>query len=394
MAVVTEKYKTEKWTMSKASKKINVAVIGAGARGRGVTGNLLRDSENNVNVLAVFDPDKEIAQKTVDFWKSPKTIICDSALEAIMTPGVDWVMIFSPNSFHREHIIAAFDAGKHVFSEKPLATTIEDCEAIYTAHKKSAVKFATGFVLRYSQLYRKAKEIIESGKIGKVLSIDANENITPAHGGYIMRNWRRLIKNSGPHILEKCCHDIDLLNWFCASVPSKIASFGGRDFFIPENEPFMKKYGEKTFTAWPDPHATKSPFTSDKDLMDNQVGIMQYRNGIRVMFQATMSNAIPERRMYFSCTEGTMIVELYSSTLKYRKIGDEGETIINFGADGHGGGDNYIMKELYETMTTDTQPKCSGVEGLESAVSALALDESARTGKIVDLEPVWKKLNR
>ena len=112
------------------------------------------------------------------------------------------------------------------------------------------------------------------------------------------------------------------------------------------------------------------------------------------MFQATMSNAIPERRMYFSCSEGTMILELYSGLLKYRKIGDEGYTLIDVSGDGHGGGDSSIMKELYETMTKGTKPKCSGDEGLESAVTALVLDQAAKTNTMVNLEPIWKKLGR
>ena len=62
--------------------------------------------------------------------------------------------------------------------------------------------------------------------------------------------------------------------------------------------------------------------------------------------------------------------------------------------DGHGGGDDYIMKELYESMTTGAKPKCSGNEGLESAVYALALDKAAQTRQVVDLEPVWKELGR
>ncbi len=380
--------------MSKKNKIINVAVIGAGSRGRCLIRHLLYESKGNVKILSVFDPDKAVAQESLDTWKSPSTKICEKYLEAIKTPGVDWVIVSSPNAYHKEHIIAAFDEGKHVFSEKPLATSIEDCQTISKAHKKSGLLFATGFVLRYAPLYQKAKKILESGKIGKILSIDANENITPGHGGYIMRNWRRLSKYAGPHILEKCCHDLDLINWFCESVPSKVASFGGNDFFVPENEHLHRKYGEKTFCAWTDPHAVESPFTSDKDLMDNQVGIMQYRNGIRVMFQATMSNAIPERRMYFSCSEGTMILELYSRLLKYRKIGDEGCTLIDVSGDGHGGGDSVIMKELYDTMTKGTEPKCSGDEGLESAVTALALDRAAKTNSMVDLEPVWKKLGR
>lgn len=380
--------------MSNEAKIINVAVIGAGGRGCGVTNNLLRDSGGNVKVLSVFDPDKEVAKNTIETWKSPYTKICDSYQEAIDAPGVDWVLVFSPNAYHKENIIYAFEAGKHVFSEKPLATSIEDCQAIYEAHQKSNLIFATGFVLRYAPIYRKAKEILESGKLGKILSMDANENIAPAHGGYIMRNWRRFTQFAGPHILEKCCHDLDLLNWFCESVPSKIASFGSADLFVPENEFLRDKYGHDTYAAWPDPHAVESPFTSEKDLMDNQVGIMEYRNGIKVQFQATMSNAIPERRMFFSCTEGTMIIELYSGILTYRQIGDEGTTVVDITGDGHGGGDSYIMKELYDTMVNGTEPKCSGNEGLESAVTALVMDQAAKTHSVVDLEPIWKQLNR
>ncbi len=374
--------------------KVGVAILGAGGRGRGVVKNLLRDSKGDVEVVSVFDPDRKEAERSLAHWGFKDALICSGYEEAVDAPGVDWTMVFSPNAFHKEQIIYSFKSGKNVFSEKPLATTIDDCKAIHKTHAESGAIFATGFVLRYSPLYRKVKEILDSGILGRVLSIDGNENIAPAHGGYIMRNWRRHRKYSGPHILEKCCHDLDLINWFCASIPSRAASFGSRDMFIPENEHLRKKYGDKAFMAWEDPHAVESPFTSDKDIMDNQVGILEYRNGIKVMFQATMSNPIPERRMYFSCTEGTMIAELYSGELKYRRFGDEGCTVVNFHGDGHGGGDDYIMKELHLSMTAGQPPKCGGDEGLESAVTALALDESARTGKIVDIEPVWEKLGR
>ena len=112
------------------------------------------------------------------------------------------------------------------------------------------------------------------------------------------------------------------------------------------------------------------------------------------MFQTTMSNAIPERRMYFSCTEGTMVIELISGTLRYKCIGDEAETELLLKGDGHGGGDAVLMRELFDTMVNGTAPKCGGNEGLEGSVVALMLDKSAETGKIVDLEPVWKNLNR
>lgn len=376
-------------------KRIKVAVIGAGSRGRYVTANLLRDAKGGVELVAAYDPDMAVLKETIDFWKTSDPVkACTSYQEAIDFPGVEWVMVFSPNANHKEHILAAFAAGKNVFSEKPLATTIEDCQAIYEAQQKSGRLFATGFVLRYAPIYRRAKEILTSGKLGKLLAIDGNECITPSHGGYIMCNWRRLTKYAGPHILEKCCHDLDLINWFCESLPSRVAAFGGRDFFKPENNFLMEKYGEKTFKSWWDPHATATPFTDDTDLMDNLITIAEYRNKIRVSFTATMCNVMPERRMYFMCTEGNMRLDLYTGRLEYRNIGDEGVMLVDVAGDGHGGGDDYIMKELYESMTTGALPKCSGNEGLQSAVYALALDQAAVTGKVVDLEPIWKSLGR
>lgn len=390
--------KAEK-TLSKNNRKkiVKIAVIGCGARGACVVSNLLRDSKRNVKVVSAYDPDRNQCVRAMgkDIWDQPEMKICKSCSEAVSTPGVEWVMVFSPNAYHKEGILEGFKQGKHVFSEKPLATSIQDCEEIYEAHQKSGVKFATGFVLRYAPLYRKTKELLDSGKFGDLISIDANENITTNHGAYIMRNWRRFTKEAGPHILEKCCHDLDLLNWFAGSRVKRAAAFGGLNFFLPKNKSFDKKYPNLFLNTWWDAHSIDSAFTGDTDLMDNLVGIFEYRNGVRVQFQATMSNAIPERRMSFSCSKGNIIVELYASTVTWKLLDGNQETIC-FGGDGHGGGDSFLMKELYEGPMTnpDAMPGCSGSEGLESAVLALALDKAATTGKVVDLEPVWKKLNR
>ena len=375
-------------------KKINVAVISAGNRAQRVVDHLLRDSEKNVKVVSLYDPDKSEMEYFCSKLDLPETKRCSSAAEAIGFPGVDWVMVFSPNSSHKEYILAGFAAGKHVFSEKPLATSIEDCQEVYQAHLKSGRQFATGFVLRYSPVYRKAKEILDSGRLGRIMSIEANENIDPSHGGYIVCNWRRHTAVAGPHILEKCCHDLDLLNWYCGSLPSQVASFGKQDFFVKKNQYIGDKYGEDRFLAWRDPHRDTTPFSGDNDLQDNQVCIARFRNGILASFCATMCNPIPERRMLFHCTEGTLDLELYSASVKYRNLADEKDTDITFEKAIHGGGDETIMKELYQCMCDGSAPKCSGSEGLESAVVALALDRASRTGQIVDLEPVWKSLGR
>ncbi len=375
--------------------KIKVAVLGCGNRSYYVVNNLLMDSNKEVEVVSAYDPDSSELERALEHWNAPDACRAKTAEEAINFPGVTWVMVFSPNVFHKEQILSAFAAGKHVFTEKPLATTIDDCLEIYQAWKESDVLFATGFVLRYGQIYRKAKELLDSGRFGKLLAIEGNEHIAPAHGAYIMRNWRRYTKLSGPHILEKCCHDLDLINWFCNSLPSKVASFGGKSYFTKENADLEQKYGAETFYTWRDPKASGSAFGNDSDLMDTQVSVAEYRNNIRVSFTSTMGSVIPERRMFFLCTEGTIILELLHRRIECKAMGDDAVSVYEFlKADAHAGGDSLIMKELFDTMKNGTLPKCSGSEGLESAVFALALDQAATENKIVDLEPVWNKLNR
>lgn len=375
--------------------KIRIAIAGAGNRARFVVRNLLEDAEGAVEIGAVYDPDCAVAEESaVQCWKSPDAVICSSWEQALQS-NVDWGMVFSPNYAHKEEILAAFAAGKDVFSEKPLAITIEDCQAIYSEWKKSGRLFATGFVLRYSRIYRKAYELLHSGVLGKLVSVEANENIRPQHGGYIMSNWRRLTKYAGPHILEKCCHDLDLIEWFTDSIPSQVCAFHGHNFFTPENRELEAKYGKKAFICWWDPHRVETPFNADSDLHDNLMSIARFRNGVHVSFNYSMFSTIPERRMVFHGTQGTMRLDVYEKKLSWKNIGEQEVTSLEFSdCDGHGGGDSFIMKELFETMTTRVPPKCSGEEGLLSAVYALALDQSAMTGKIFDLEPVWASLGR
>jgi len=379
--------------MSEA-KKIGISVVGCGERARTVVGHLLKDSARQVEVVAVFDPDAAEMDFAKEQWQTPDAMNCADEQQAIGAAGTQWTMVFSPNAFHHDHVIAAFKAGKHVFSEKPLATSVEDCVDIYNAYRQSGRLFATGFVLRYSPVYRKVRELLDSGEFGSIISINAEENISARHGSYIMTNWRRHTAMAGPHILEKCCHDLDLINWFVGSKVSRGVSFGGKNFFLPENNRLRDKYPAGVFAGWRDPHAIDTPFNADNDLMDNQVSLLEYRNQVRVQFQCTMSNAIPVRRMYLSCTEGTIEVELYKSVVRWRRIGSKELHEEYFNCDGHGGGDDVIMKELFATMTTGVPPKCSGSEGLESAVVALGLDTAAHSGQVFDFEPVWKRLGR
>jgi len=368
-------------------------MIGAGLRSS-VT-RWLFNKHDNIKLISICDPDHKRAAERAESLGFDDVKIFSDCEEAINQPGVDWVMIFSPNTCHAGHIMAAFKAGKNVFTEKPMATTIEDCEAVFQAFNNSNCQLVTGFVLRYSPIYRKVKELLDAGTIGKIISIEADENLSVELGAYIMKNWRRLRANAGPYILEKCCHDLDLLNWFIGSLPCKTASFGGLNFYVPENDylrvEHTKSDGSGPFNFYPDPNAVESPFTCDKDIVDNQVIILEYRNGVRATFHTSMSNPIPERRMYISGSEGTLVLSY--GKISVRRIGEEAVRYYDLEiTDGHAGGDQVIMDEFYKAMMGELPPKSTGLEGLESAVVALNIDKAQRTNTVVDIESTWQKL--
>lgn len=376
-------------------KNIKFGVIGCGGRLRSLAAALNEYEE--VTLKGVWDPSHGNEEQLLKHCnKDGEGIIYNSYEDILNDDEIEWVMIGSPNAFHAEQIIASFKAGKHVFSEKPIALSIEELLAIKEAHKVSNKLFATGFTLRYATIYREAKKVLESKVLGDIVSVNGSENILPDHGSYIMKNWRRLKELSGPHILEKCVHDMDLLNWFIDSVPTHISAFGGNKMFVPANSHFYDKH-PNLFNGWDTglvddyEQGNDNPFLSDKTIEDNVVAIMRFANDVQVQFQATTSNAIPERRLYFSCTEGTLIVELYSGKLVYKRLGDEEITEVDLVGGGHGDGDYYIIKELMESMVDGKAPVCSGEEGIRSAIVALGIDQAREEGQMLDMRPIWEQ---
>lgn len=371
-------------------QKINIAVIGCGSRGRRVVSSFLRAADGKASVCCVYDPSAEAVSIAQGTWQDQEFRIAGSMEEAVSSRDVDMVAIFSPNAFHCEAILAALAHGKKVFSEKPLATTLEDCEKIIAAEKRSGISIMTGFVLRYSPLYRKVKELLAGGTFGKIINISASENRETFGGGASMSSsmgWRRLRSMSGPYLLEKCSHDLDLLNWFAGGVPEKVSAFCGLNFFVPENGYMHDKYDHDIFASLVEEKYRVDPFTSSKDIFDNHSVIMEYASGIRASFQLTLANAIPERRMYISCTEGTIIVECFSGVITYSRLDEPYVTTLKFkGCNTHGSGDEIMAEEVMKAVLEGKSMAVSGsANGLDCARVALAADESALTGKTVSL---------
>ena len=162
-------------------KKLGIGVIGCGGRLRDVFGHLTRATDQ-VEIVALCDPNPHSIEATKAAY-NPTARVHEDYQALVRDPAVEWVMIGSWNCFHARHTIAAFEAGKNVFCEKPLALSVDDCLAIRDAWRKSGKLFTIGFTLRYSPHYRRIKEILSSGKIGSIPSMEFNETPEFNHGG-------------------------------------------------------------------------------------------------------------------------------------------------------------------------------------------------------------------
>jgi predicted dehydrogenase len=364
--------------------------------GMGVARKVLA-SDDRLRVTAVHDPDpRSVENAKSEFGTNLK--VCPDYHELVNLPGLQWVMIASWNCFHAEQVVASFQAGKHVFCQKPLALSVEECMTMMRAWKQSGRMFNIGYTLRYSPHYRKIKELVAEGRIGQVISMEFNETLDFNHGGYIMGDWRRKRENAGTHLLEKCSHDIDLASWIVGSRAGRVASFGGLDFFLPRNRERIHEVpartdGKKAYCVW-DGLIALDPFTSDKDIVDNQVAILEYENGARATFHTNCNAAFPERRMYILGTLGAIRADVLNGTIQTRRIGFDTqiENVSTEGKGGHGGGDEVLAAELAESMLHLKPPSVGLIEGLESAVTCFAIDEAMDTGKVVDLQPYWKNI--
>jgi predicted dehydrogenase len=378
----------------KQAAKVRIGIIGCGNRTLDLMKPLVAQFKE-VEVAGIFDPNPDSIRKGKEAFGSD-TPIFDDYQKLCNQKEIDWVFVGSWNCFHREHVIAAAKAGKHIFCEKPLATTVEDAVAIRDAVEGSDKMFFFGLVLRYSPLYKKVSEVLQSGAIGRIVSMEFNETLNFNHGGFILSDWRRLKKNSGSHLLEKCCHDIDLAHWFSGSLPTAVASFGGLSFFKPENKFHMDRIGvdnqnRTAYRTWRP--LNNDPFTSEKNTIDNQVAILEFANGIRATFHTNCNAGIPERRFYILGEEGGLIGEHYSNKLEVRRIGfNEPSSVYQFaGVNGHGGADQVLVENLAQSMIHGDRPAVTAQNGLSSVITCVALDQAMNERQIVNLEKVWEK---
>ncbi len=312
----------------------------------------------------------------------------------------DLLMIGSPNHLHLEHIRIGLEAGLKVFSEKPIVATIEQSHALARLLARHGhERLLVGLVLRYAPLYRDLRAAQDEGRLGKIVSIEAAEHIFPYHGAFFMRDWRRYEKWSGSFMLEKCCHDLDLYNSVIGARPERVASFGGRKTFVPENDPAREGVNDlglfhRKPSGW---NGSDRVFDSDADIIDYQVAIIEYANGVGMNFHTNLNAPDQFRRFAVFGTRGQAEGDFIRGVFDVTDVLSETRVIHKeyqaTALSQHYGADERMAEEVIAHVMRGGPLPVSPLDALEAGILALSMDEARRSRQVVDLRPIWDRFD-
>ena len=337
-------------------KKVKIGSVGLGRLGYEHAcniANLIPGAE----LTALCDVDEKRVKEVAAELGVPYTY--SDVAEMVKNPELDAIVIVSPSMYHADHIKLALDAGKHVFCDKPLDTTIEKCKQAEKAVEAHPDKvFMLGFMRRFDDSYAEAKQCIDNGDIGKVVLVRSytQDPRTTIEGTL------KFAPHSGGQFLDMCVHDIDLIRWFTGSNIKKVWGIGGVfefDLYRELND------------------------------ADNAAATVQCENG-------AMGFMFTNRTHGAGCNVETEIIGTHG-TLRIANVGRKNMLQI---VDGSGAREEYYpdflsrwhqayvneIKEFVACINEGRKPGVTVYDGTKVSQAAYRCKESFETGKLLEVE--------
>ncbi|MEG0271057.1 MAG: Gfo/Idh/MocA family oxidoreductase, partial [Clostridia bacterium] len=220
-------------------KQITVAIVGCGARGMETYAKCLEKLGDQVKIIAAADINAEALRRMQEKYALPVQMCFSSAEEILRQPRLaDAMLICTPDRLHYEQALRALRLDYHLLLEKPISSSAHECKELARVAIERKRHVIVCHVLRYTVFYQKVKEIIDSGVLGDVVSIQAIEQVGYWHQAhsFVRGNWRDATRST-PMILQKCCHDMDIFLWLTGKHGKRVSSFGSLRHFKAENAP-------------------------------------------------------------------------------------------------------------------------------------------------------------
>ncbi len=403
---------------------IRVTVAGcAGARGSWLAGAAARHPAFRVSSLVDGIP--EAARVVAEHHHLGGVPVHATLADSLSREACDAVLVATPDWQHAELTIAALRAGKHVFVEKPLAVTAEDCLRIVRADQAAGGRVMVGFNLRFAPLYRKTRETIRAGELGRILTIQEDEYYQG--GRTYFRRWNRLKKYGGGLWITKGCHDFDILFWMAGALPERVSASARLTHFVSnpragsrcsscpiesecpdtalpsiaaQPEHWRRIFALREQAGWPP--ADLCLYNSDKDTFDHGIAQVEFENEALGVYSLNVAASFSDRRIRVSGSGGT-----FDGTLSgteglqwHRRVVEEPPQVVSFlppGSDAraaHGGGDEAILDELAAFVRGEPSRAVSPAEASVAVFMGLAATLSSEGHRSVSMSdvPGWEEL--
>ena len=406
---------------------LRIAILGCGARGR-TYASMIGQLKERYQIMATCDLVESRAREAASHATEEIPVFTND--EAFFQQGkvADLLIIATQDRNHYGHALRAMELGYDILLEKPAAQTLEQCEHLDQVAKEKGRKIGLCFVLRYTPFYRAVRDFLDSGRLGKVISMHASEGVEPYHQAhsFVRGHWAKT-GDCTPMILAKCSHDTDLLCWFAGSEIKHVSSYGRLEFFnkknAPQGAPMRCSDGcEHRSTCMYDAHhylgekrrwlrmvmdgsetATDeqimnfiqtSPwgrcvFHCDNDAVDHQVISGEMKNGVSVTFSMTAFDLGRSIEIYG--TKGSLkgglpwqVAGAHELWFRDHSTGEKEDVPVihadEIGYAGHGGGDFGIIDSL-DKLFGDSGILSPGLDGLAGHQFAL-LAERDRLSRV------------
>lgn len=390
------------------TKELRLGVIGVSGRGR--LADQWNKPEWGCQVVAGADVNATYLTAFKDFYRKEHQRDVQTTLdyrELLARDDIDAIGIFSPDFCHEEHAIAALRAGKDIFCEKPLGITVASCDRILKAWKKSGRKFLMGFNMRYMNFIRTMKQIVDEGTIGDVKAVWVR-HFVPSGGNWYFHDWHACRKTATSLLLQKACHDIDVVHWITGSYGKRVVGMGGQHFFggNKPNTLTCDRCGLRETCT--EVQARGNPrqlccFRKEVDIEDVNHILWELESGVQCSYMQCHFAASNEkgRNYIFIGTEG-MAENVYIDghdciEVTTRRSGgwkDHANRLykVKNMPGTHSGADPVIAKEFIDILTKDATPTATPIDGRQSVAVGCAGAESLRNGSIPVNVPKLPKL--
>ncbi len=386
-------------------KRIRFGIVGTGSRGLRAFGENLRERfGERADIVALSDADPTrlaYASKTLGVETAYST-----TPELIEDRNVDVIVITTPDYTHAEIALQAISAGKHVICEKPLATTIEDCNRVLAAARKSDRLFMLGFVLRYTPFLVRLRGAVAEGTVGAPRFITAVDNRV---GGSYFRRWHRLRRNSGGMLVHKSCHMFDAINWVLDRRPTAVAATGGLAVYTPKDwagercltcdvKDTCPEYTDITAGTLGELYyraeetsgyiADTCVFNSEKDTVDHAAAFIDYGGVARASYSLCLFASYTDRAYGVWGSDGKLEGMESSEGIRLTRAVDGSDDVLPVERrdGGHHGGDVGLLEDCFAALESGREPSAGLEAGYWAAVLGIAAEESvARGGERLEL---------